>query len=174
MQDVPRVSANFSSSPCAMEWLNAISESNAVLSAILSVIHPSLYDAGWETINLLRHTAGTGPEDVFLRWASTFSGISVISNRKTIPHCDKYSRYNWYDMLATAGNYRGCNLELPGLGISLEYGPGMVVGISGMLLEHAVPCFEGDRVCYAYFMRNNVHEWARVPASEWMCTRYYE
>ena len=88
-----------------MEWLNAISESNAVLSAILSVIHPLLYDAGWETINLLRHTAGTGPEDVFLQWASTFSGISVISNRKTIPHRDEYSRYNWYDMLATAGNY---------------------------------------------------------------------
>ena len=65
-------------------------------------------------------------------------------------------------------------MELPGLGISLEYGPGTVAGISGYALEHAVPGFEGDRVCYAYFMRNNVHKWAKVPGSDWMHTKYYE
>jgi len=65
-------------------------------------------------------------------------------------------------------------LELPGLGISLEYGPGTVVGISGMLVEHAVLSFEGDRVCHVYFMRDDVHEWAKVPGSDWMNTRYYE
>jgi hypothetical protein len=77
-------------------------------------------------------------------------------------------------MLATLGSYRDCNFEMPGLGISLKYGPGTVVGILGNVIEHGVPSFEGDRVCYAYFMRNNVHEWARVPASEWMKTNYYE
>jgi hypothetical protein len=65
-------------------------------------------------------------------------------------------------------------LELLGLGISLEYGPGTVVGISGHMLEHAVPSFEGDRVCYVYFMRNNVHEWAKVLGSDWMYTKYYK
>ena len=65
-------------------------------------------------------------------------------------------------------------LKLPGLGISLEYGPGMVVGIAGKVLENEVPSFEEDRVCYAYFMRNNVHEWAKVPCSNWMKTSYYE
>ena len=77
-------------------------------------------------------------------------------------------------MLATSGNYGNCNLKLLGIGVSLEYGPGTVVGISGYALQHEVPCFERDRVCIAYFMRNNVHEWARVPASEWMHTKYYE
>jgi len=65
-------------------------------------------------------------------------------------------------------------LELPGLGITLEYGPGTVVGISGKVVEHAVPSFEGDRVCYAYFMRNNVHEWAKVLGSDWMNKKYYK
>jgi hypothetical protein len=65
-------------------------------------------------------------------------------------------------------------LELPSLGISLEYGPGTVAGISGYALEHAVPGFKGDRVCYTYFMRNNVHEWVKVPGSDWMHTKYYE
>ena len=77
-------------------------------------------------------------------------------------------------MLATSGNYGNCNLNLPGIGVSLEYGPGTVVGISGYALQHEVPCFEGDRVCIAYFMRNNVYEWAGVPASEWMRTKYYK
>ena len=77
-------------------------------------------------------------------------------------------------MLATSGNYGNCNLNLPGIEVSLEYGPGTVVDISGYALQHEVPCFEGDRVCIAYFMRNNVHEWAGVPASEWMHTKYYK
>jgi len=65
-------------------------------------------------------------------------------------------------------------LELPGLGVSLEYGPGMVVGILEKVLQYAVPYFEGDRVCYAYFMRDNVLEWANVLCSDWMKTSYYK
>ena len=63
---------------------------------------------------------------------------------------------------------------LPGVGFTLEYGPGMVVGLSGKVLQHEVPSFEGDRVCYAYFMRNRMHEWANVPGNDWMYTKYYE
>ena len=172
-QRYPEVSVNFKS-PAASRWLDAISESNAIISAILAVIHPALYDAGWETAKRLKRTSEIGPQDVLTRWASVFSGVGVISNRSTPPHRDMGSRCHWYDILVTLGKYRNCNLELPGLGISLEYGPGTVVGISGKTLEHAVPNFEGDRVCYAYFMRDNVHEWANVPASDWMYTRYYE
>jgi len=65
-------------------------------------------------------------------------------------------------------------LELPGLGISLKYGLGTVVGISEKALEHVVPSFEGDRVCYAYFIRNDVHEWVNILASDWMYTKYYK
>ena len=173
MQQYPQASANFRS-PAALEWLDAISESNAIISAILAVIHPNLYDAGWETTKRLRGTPEIGPQDVLSRWASVFSGVAIISNRSTAPHRDGSSRCHWYDILVTLGSYRNCNLELPGLGISLEYGPGMVVGLSENVLEHAVPSFEGDRVCYAYFMRNNVHEWADIPGSVWMYTKYYE
>ena len=173
MQQYPQVSANFRL-PAALDWLDTISESNAILSAILAVIHPHLYDAGWQTTKCLRGTAEIDPQDLLSRWASVFSGVSVISNRTTPPHRDLNSRAHWYDILATLGSYRGCNLELPGLGISLEYGPGTVAGISGYALEHAVHAFEGDRACYAYFMRNNVHEWAKVPGSDWMHTKYYE
>lgn len=69
-------------------------------------------------------------------------------------------------MLVMLGRYQNCKLELPGLEIFLEYDPGMVVGISGTVIKHAVPSFEGDRVCYSYFMRNDMHEWAKALGSD--------
>jgi len=174
VQERPQVSASFRP-PAALDWLDAISESNAILSAILAVIHPMLYESGWKTVEKLRGNPEVDPGGVVLsRWASVFSGVSVISNRTTPPHRDGNSRSCWYEILVTLGRYRDCNLELPGLEMSLEYGPGTVVGISGNVLEHAVPSFEGDRVCYAYFMRDDVHEWAEIAGNDWMHVKYYD
>ncbi|KAH9065021.1 hypothetical protein EDB87DRAFT_1574743 [Lactarius vividus] len=69
--------------------------------------------------------------------------------------------------------YRNCNLKLLGLGLLLEYGPGSVVGVLAALLEHEVEHFEGERVCYVYFMRDRVHEWAKVPGKSWMPVDHY-
>jgi len=173
LQRYPQPSANFRE-PAALDWLHAISESNGILSAILVVIHPKLYDAGWKATKYLGNTPETGTKELLDGWASVFSGVSVISNCITMLHWDVNSRANWYDILLTLGPYENCDLKLPGLGISLEYGPGTVVGILGKVLEHAVPSFKGDRVCYAYFMRNNVHEWAKIAGKDWMETSYYK
>jgi len=63
LQPYPQVSANFKE-PAALEWLDSISESNAVLSAILAVIHPKLHDAGWQTAKRLRDTPNIGPQGI--------------------------------------------------------------------------------------------------------------
>jgi hypothetical protein len=63
MQQHPQVSADLSL-PAALDWLNAISESNAILSTILAVIHPHLYDAGWQTTKRLRGTAEIDLQDL--------------------------------------------------------------------------------------------------------------
>ena len=172
VQQCPQVGAIFEK-PAALEWLDAISQSNSILSAILAVIHPQLHGSGQETMNRLRQHADIQPQDVLRRWTSAFNGVSVIYNRVTPPHRDGNTRKQWYDLLVTLGRYRDCNLELPGIGCSLEYGPGTVVGLLGSTLEHAVAHFEGERVCYAYFMRDSVHEWARVPGHSWMDKDYY-
>ena len=145
-----------------------------ILSAILGVIHPQLYQAGRETLNRLRQNPEIERQDVLQKWTSVFNGVSVICNRTSPAHRDSESRHHWYDLLATLGPYRNCNLELPGLGLSLEYGPGAVVGLSGMMLEHEVARFDGERACYAYFMKDNIHEWAGVPGGTWMKTDCYE
>ena len=169
----PQVAAIFGS-PSAFDWLNQMVESNAVSSAILVVIHPHLYAARQQTLSHLRLSPEIRWQDVLKLWNSAFSGISVIFNGRIQAHRDSQSRYHWYDLLVTLGHYQNCVLELPGAGISLDYGPGTVVGLSGMVLQHQVSKFEGERVSYAHFMRDNVHEWARVPGGSWMKMSYYK
>ena len=92
-------------SPAALDWLDFISKLNAILSAILAVIHPKLYDAGWLAIEWLRNTPEIGSQDILSQWASIFSGVSSISNCITPPHQDESLKKHWYDMLATLGSY---------------------------------------------------------------------
>jgi len=142
----------------------------------LAVIHPALYSAGQCALGVIRERAEIRGQDqqVLSKWTSSFSSVSVIANRITLPYRNTQSRHNWYDILVMLGSYQDCNLQLPGLGISLDYGPGTVVGLSGMMLEHQVPKFKRDRVCYAYFMRDRVHEWAGIPGDTWMKLNHYE
>jgi len=169
----PQAAAIFYSQ-VAMHWLNQIAESNAISSAILAVIHPHLYAAGQQALKHLQHSPEIEQQDVLNRWNSVFSGISVIFNGNVQAHRDTQSRHNWYDLLISLGSYQGCNLLLPGVGLSLDYSPGTIVGLSGMALQHEVTQFEGESVSFAHFMRDRVHEWARVPGGSWMKTNYYE
>ena len=169
----PQVSVSLKT-PEANRWLDQISESNVILNAILAVIHPPLYRAGQETLIRLRKSPEIKRQDLLSQWSSVFSSLSIICNRITPAHRDFKSQHCWYDLLVSLGPCRDCILSLPGLGISLEYGPGTVVGLSGMMLEHEVGSFEGERVCYAYYMRDIVHEWAHVPGGTWMKTNLYE
>ncbi|KAF8263633.1 hypothetical protein EI94DRAFT_1703844 [Lactarius quietus] len=79
VQEFPNVCATFKQ-PAALDWLDAISTSNAILSATLAVIHPQLHDAGQETFNRLRQHPEIQPQDVLHRWTSVFNGVSVICN----------------------------------------------------------------------------------------------
>lgn len=174
MQESPQVGKTIKS-PEGLKWLDYVSQSNSIFSANLAVIHPDLHAAGQKTFKRLRECSKIDdPQGVLSWWTSAFNSISIIFNCLTPAHWDGKSWNQWYDLLVTLGRYRNCNLELPGLGLSLEYGPGSVVGLMGSALEHEVSHFEGERVCYAYFMRDSVHEWAGVPGNSWMKTSHYQ
>ncbi|KAH9044158.1 hypothetical protein EDB84DRAFT_1559115 [Lactarius hengduanensis] len=96
VQKTPQAAAIFQSE-AAMNWLEDISESNAILSAILGVIHPHLYNAGRDTFNRLRQTAEIARQDVLQDWTSVFSGTSVIFNGNVRAHRDGQSRHHCSD-----------------------------------------------------------------------------
>jgi len=64
VQKAPQVGKTIKK-PEGLKWLDSISQSNSILSAILAVIHPELYDAGQKIFNQLReHSEIADPQDV--------------------------------------------------------------------------------------------------------------
>ena len=54
------------------------------------------------------------------------------------------------------GPYVNAEMKLYNIGAKIHYPAGTLVGIGGKVIEHGVEDFEGERVCVAYFMRENV------------------
>lgn len=108
-------------------------------------------------------------------WQSVYSGISVISNRISPAHRDLSGRLEWYDTLANY--YNGAStplLSIKDLGLTLEYSSGTVAAFCGTVLEHEVkPWGDGDRICYAHFMRENARERLKVPPAGWATQNSY-
>jgi hypothetical protein len=147
-------------------WLSEMSETSALISAILRVMHPALYQSGRQTMMRLGQYTTLHP--ALKLWPSVFNAVTVLSNRKTPYHRDNYSREQWYDILTTVGPYKEATLHFPGIGVRLAYKSGTVVGFSGKILRHGVEECEGERVCLAYYMRDTVHERMGVEAAQWM------
>lgn len=159
-------------------WLEQMILPSAVLSAAMAVMHPDLYAAGREAVvRLYQDLAVLHPDDPALvemaemlrLWPSVFTTTSVMVNRVTPFHRDHNSRVQWYDLLASIGSYVHAWFEVPTLGTACYYPPGSVVAVSGLLVRHGVAPTEGNRLCVASYMRDNVHQAVGVHRSDWVC-----
>lgn len=150
------------------------------MSCILAVVHPEQYEIGLAILDriqkdplLLRQPEYA--EGMLKIWCCPFSGMSVLCNARTPEHRDSNGRDNWYDLLATVGTYHQHKLRLPGFHTSVSYNPGTVVAICGRVIAHAVDFVEeGDRVCYAWFMRDDVRFGLNLPKGNFSTVQQYE
>jgi hypothetical protein len=142
-----------------------MSDTTALLSAILRVVHPDLFRAGASVIRAQGQDPDLRPAIEI--WASAFNGMSAISNRATHLHADRQTRSTWFDVLATIGGDDNLTLNMPDIGIQLGYSSGTVVAICGSVLRHEVPASIKERLCCASFMRDKVHDRARVESPYW-------
>jgi hypothetical protein len=138
------------------------------LNLTLSLIHLELFKSGLLMLRKLRQLEGT--QGIAKEWQSVYNGISIISNRQTPFHRDSKGRPEWYNTLI---NYSGTGgrprLVLKDLGMDLEYLSGTVVGFCGSILQHGVGTWgNGDRVCYAHFMRESVRKCLDMPPAGWV------
>ena len=149
------------------------------MSAILAIAHPELYKAGVESLVKLGQCVTEAGEDVdrsevLKDWPTVANGISLVSDRSTPFHRDSNSRSEWYDILATLGDYTDTVMEFPGLGMRMEYEGGMVMAFSGRFLQHGVSECAKERICLAMYMRDNIHHRLKVKPPGWMTTEYYK
>ena len=153
-------------SDAGCQWSKDICLPSAILSSVLSIIHPSLYDAGSLAMHCLNDWAAAHDSQMaaaLANWSTVFTNVSVIVNRCTPLHRDPHSQSDWYDLLVSVGKYDDCALHIPTLGIQVLYTPGTIIAFSGHLLQHSVNEVDGVRCCLAYYMRDNIHHWLRVP-----------
>jgi hypothetical protein len=146
--------------------MSSIADVESFINRVFFMVHPSLQQIGSEALDKLRSANLTA--DVAGSWSSHFTGIAVIINRKTLAHRDGNGMPSWYDFLLGIGDYHDCTLDMPDLGLQLDYGPGTGVFLCGNSIRHEVRDWSGgDRVCYAHFLRKKVLERLNVELSGW-------
>jgi hypothetical protein len=146
------------------QWLEKSQRLFFISSAILAVTHPEQFCNGIEMLLRIKDrpellSRQDGLEQMLHSWHVPFSGLAVVCNRKTDLHNDKKGHTHWYDVLVNMGSHAPIDFGLPGLASTFKYAPGTAISISGKLLGHEVPFTEGgDRVCFAFFMREKARE----------------
>lgn len=143
------------------------------LNLTLSLIHPQLFRCGLDILQKLRVSGPT--MEIAKQWQSVYTGIAIISNRVTPAHRDRRGKPEWFDLLV---NYAAIDsaprLLIPDLGLDLEYSSGTVVGLCGTILEHEVRSWgDGDRICYAHFMREAVRKRLEADDPGWVYQNMY-
>jgi hypothetical protein len=161
------------SNPAALAWNKASATTKADINTIFSLISPQLH---WDAKRSIRYLKEAYPDHPGVQlWPSTFSGINVIINKKTPSHRDKSGRPEWYDWLFATGTYRSAMFDLLDLGARLSYNPGTVVAAIGRVLQHEVKEWEdGERICKAHYMRNNVLNRQGIQNSPWVEDKIYK
>lgn len=142
-----------------------------VASAALRVMHPQLYQASIVTQVQLGHWAATQGlyqmSRMLQHWASVYTGAAVMCNRQSPNHRDPKCPPEGLDILMCTGGYDRAVMQLTNLGIDLVYNPGVMVSYSGRLVRHGVRVREGDKIVWAWFMRDSVHNYTRTPRTEY-------
>ncbi|KAG1793250.1 uncharacterized protein HD556DRAFT_1238066 [Suillus plorans] len=169
----PEVSATLKGDR-SLAMITAMQRLALLASAALHVMHPQLYWASVRTHVELGHwSAEQGLHDMhrFLKhWALVYTGAAVVCNRDSPDHRDPKCPPEAFDILTSIGNYRHAVMHLTNLGIDLVYTPGVMVSYSGRLVRHGIRVDDGDRIVWAWFLRDSVHNYARTPRPDY--TRY--
>lgn len=161
--------------PEAALFLETIANGEYILNAIAALVCPGLYSIATRAIGKLKHEDHVKtPHPHAQLWPSFFSGIEVISNRVTPIHRDSKSAPPVYDFLVSAGTHTNAWLDLPDVKARLLYNPCTVVAVCGKVLRHGVESWEGgERLCFAHFIRDAVHDRLQLPRPEWVTIRAY-
>ncbi|KAG1841154.1 hypothetical protein C8R48DRAFT_543900, partial [Suillus tomentosus] len=90
-------------------------------------------------------------------WAVVHISAAVMCNRDSPDHRDLKCPPEAFDVLTCIGSYGRAIMRLTNLGIDLVYKPGVMVSYSGRLVRHGIWVDEGDRIVWAWFMRDSMH-----------------
>jgi hypothetical protein len=151
-------------------WVQGIRDLVAIMSAILSIVQPDLYQLNYES--LLRLSTHDGLREFITPWAFAFNAVSVISNQSSPMHRDQKSGAKEYsDVLVSLGGDSGTVLELYSLGIQCRYPPGSMAIFSGNTILHIISESNKEWICIAGYTRLPVHCSMGLGTTDWVTLR---
>ena len=158
--------------PEVPRWCLLMAETCALLDAILAVVHPELWLAGYKTMKAIKCSIPDGsaiPSASSIRaWPSVYTGVHAICNRASLYHRDTNGRPSWFDMLLSVGTYgQKAVLAWRNLGFSVPYDSGSLCFLSSSIVHHGVPHVSDDRLCLAFLMDDTVHHFNGVEGPGW-------
>jgi hypothetical protein len=156
-------------------FIQAIQDAETIINCISILISPQHHSIGMQAITILQQGKQLeNKNDNIMMWNSMYSGIEVIVNRVTPTHRDPQAAPTMYDLLVSAGTHQDAWLNLPDVNTRLSYKPCTVVALTGRVLRHGVPSWEGgERICYAHFIRDNVHDRLQLQRPDWVSNARY-
>lgn len=122
-------------------------------SALLYVLHPALYFAGRRCLAQMIKESDEATKEALRKWGNVFAVLDVLVNRESPLHIDKEPAAGWLDILVTLGQYPSCMFQSAMTGQNFDYSPGTVIAINGSRLVHGASRAEGDRACFAFYLR---------------------
>ncbi|KAG1792285.1 uncharacterized protein HD556DRAFT_1444554 [Suillus plorans] len=152
-------------------FCQAMQRPAALITAALRVMHPNLYWSSlamklalglWAADNKLDEMG-----DYLREWASVFTALAIVCNRRSPMHHDPLSRPQWFDVMTTFGNYGVARMKMPNLGIESVYPAGSMVAGSGRIMRHGLDMADGDRTAWVLYMRDDVHEFVDIPRADY-------
>jgi hypothetical protein len=150
------------------DWIRILYDVEQFLNLTLSLINPALFESGLLMLQKLRRLDKT--REIAKDWQSVYTGISIISNRTTPSHRDSRGRPQWFDTLMSYSDPSSKpRLLIDDVGLDLEYSNRTIVSFCGTVMKHQVDYWgDGDRICYAHFMQEEVRNRLDAPSAGWL------
>ncbi|KAF8124771.1 hypothetical protein EV363DRAFT_1177495 [Boletus edulis] len=152
------------------KWLKEMAGINSIVSATMSIMHPDMHLHAREVMNRMWNEAGdqndSDMSDILHLWPSVFNVLSVMVNRCSPLHLDRGGSPQFLDHLLTVGHYENVDMYMPSFKRILSYPPGSMLAFSGQRVIHGVPMTQKDRACFAWYMRERVHQGMNVQRTD--------
>lgn len=148
-----------------IQFLDDMSETNALMSAILSIVHPHQFRFGMAMHKALSDRKPF--QDVMKHWPSCFTAMQVINNRTVPLHRDSGGPYTALDLITVIGDYTRGMVHVENCPLDFLQSPGSVLAFSPRLMLHEVREYTGNRISFAWFVKDNLYHWARIPQIPW-------
>src|SRR5258708_19218654 len=105
--------------PVRREWVSAVNETNELLGAVVSIMHPATFLTGVQCIKGIQKSHDIAKREnlneLLEVWTSPFIAGSIINNRNTPLHRDNGASYSAMDTLTSVGPFQYGRFIVPTL-----------------------------------------------------------